>query len=158
MNLVASFSHSPCVCFSNKFYLVHKHIHVRTHKLLLFGTAGEFLFMVNAYTNIYQPQDRYTHTHNNDVRKFPTKMNGMAKQLNPNPNPYNDSHLTLNITIVAVIMSSVYKCAVYASVCVLVCVHVKWSEMRQIEKKTEKPNFSKYKHKQENELYLLFLL
>lgn len=41
-------------------------------------------------------------------------MNGMAKQLSPNPNLYNDSHLTLYTTMLAVIMSSVecvYACA-----------------------------------------------
>lgn len=43
---------------------------------------------------------------------------GLAKQLNPNPNPYNDSHLTLNTTIVAVIMSSAEL------LCVRVCIWI----------------------------------
>lgn len=70
-------------------------------------------------------------------------MNGMAKQLSPNPNLYNDSHLTLYTTMLAVIMSSV-EC-VYACVLVLEFELVK---VPQIEEPNILQHIPKHTHKQ----------
>lgn len=72
-------------------------------------------------------------------------MNGMAKQLSPNPNLYNDSHLTLYTTMLAVIMSSV-EC-VYACVLVLV-LEFELVKVPQIEEPNILQHIPKHTHKQ----------
>lgn len=120
-----SLSLSHFVCVSDKFCCEHTHSHIRNFFSCFWHCRRAFIYGERVNTNILI--DRYTIT----MSKIWTKMNGMAKQLNPNPKLYNDSHLTLNTTIVAVIMSSV-------EVCVCMCVHVYiWIGQSAANRKTE---------------------